>query len=50
MLGTMSDTPLVLPHLFSRGERLFADKTIVTATPAGLERTTYGAWRLECQG
>ena len=44
MLGTMSDAPLVLPHLFSRGERLFADKTIVTATPAGLERTTYGAW------
>ncbi len=44
MLGSMSDTPLALPHLFGRAERLFPAKTIVTATPAGRERTTYGAW------
>ena len=44
MLGSMSHVPLALPHLFSRAERLFPDKPIVTATPAGRERTTYGAW------
>ena len=39
MLGSMSDTPLALPHLFSRAERLFPTKTIVTATPSGTLRT-----------
>ena len=44
MRGLMSDFPLSLPHVFGRAEKLFAEKTIVTATPAGLERTTYGEW------
>ncbi len=44
MRGLMSDTPLTLSHVFGRAERLFPSKTITTATAAGLERTTYGAW------
>jgi fatty-acyl-CoA synthase len=44
MDGLMMDTPLSLIHLFDRAERLFSDKTIVTATPTGRERLTYGAW------
>src|SRR5690349_10564935 len=44
MQGLMQDTPLTLPHLFERAERLFFDKELVTATATGLERTTYGAW------
>ncbi|CAN5608757.1 long-chain-fatty-acid--CoA ligase [soil metagenome] len=44
MQGLMQDTPLVLPHLFNRAERLFASKEVVTATATGRERVTYGAW------
>jgi fatty-acyl-CoA synthase len=44
MQGLMSPYPLTLPHLFHRAERLFADKGIATATPGGMERTTYGEW------
>jgi fatty-acyl-CoA synthase len=44
MQGLMSSYPLTLPHLFHRAERLFADKRIATATPGGVERTTYGEW------
>jgi fatty-acyl-CoA synthase len=44
MQGLMSPYPLTLPHLFHRAERLFADKVIATATPHGIERTTYGEW------
>ena len=44
MQGLMSSYPLTLPHLFQRAERLFADKGIATATPRGIERTTYGEW------
>ena len=44
MRGLMSDHPLSLTHVFGRAERLFPAKEIVTATPAGRERTTYGAW------
>src|SRR3954471_12646937 len=40
----MSPYQLTLPHLFERGERLFAEKAVVTATPRGRERTTYGEW------
>jgi fatty-acyl-CoA synthase len=40
----MQDFPLTLPHFFERAERLFADKSIVTATASGRERTTYGDW------
>jgi fatty-acyl-CoA synthase len=42
--GLMQDVPLTLPHLFERAERLFADKEVVTATPTGRDRVTYGAW------
>jgi fatty-acyl-CoA synthase len=42
--GLMSPYQLTLPHLFDRAERLFADKTIATATRGGIERTTYGEW------
>ncbi|MET0909985.1 MAG: long-chain fatty acid--CoA ligase [Ilumatobacteraceae bacterium] len=40
----MQDTPLTIVHLFERAERYHRDKTITTATGAGRERTTYGAW------
>jgi fatty-acyl-CoA synthase len=40
----MTDYPLTLTHAFERAERLFAEKAVVTATPAGRERTTYGEW------
>src|SRR5918994_7854498 len=42
--GMMQDVPLTLPHLFERGERLFADKEVVTVTAAGRDRLTYGDW------
>ena len=35
MQGLMQDYPLTLPHLFSRAERLFFDKVVVTVTAAG---------------
>ena len=44
MHGLMQDVPLTLPHLFERAERLFADKEVVTATPTGRDRVTYGDW------
>ena len=44
MDGLMMDTPLSLVHLFDRGTRLFADKEVVTASPAGVQRVTYGEW------
>src|SRR5215210_8392899 len=44
MQGLMQDTQLTLPHLFTRAETLFKEKSIVTATATGVERTTYGQW------
>ena len=44
MQSTMQDYPLTITHLFERAEKYHADKTIVTATATGRERTTYGAW------
>jgi fatty-acyl-CoA synthase len=44
MQGTMQDYPLTLPPVFDRAERLYPDKTIVTGTATGRERTTYGEW------
>jgi fatty-acyl-CoA synthase len=44
MQGLMQDVPLTLVHFFDRAERLFPDKTIVTATGTGRHRTTYGEW------
>jgi fatty-acyl-CoA synthase len=40
----MTDYPLTLTHAFERTEKLFAEKTIVTASPGGTETTTYGDW------
>ena len=44
MDGLMMDTPLSLTHLFDRATRLFADKQVLTATPTGIQRITYGEW------
>src|SRR5215218_3198666 len=44
MQGQMQSYPLTLVHPFERAERLFADKPIVSATPSGVQRTTYGEW------
>ena len=44
MQGLMQNTPLTIVHLFDRAERYHRDKTIVTATAGGRERTTYGDW------
>jgi fatty-acyl-CoA synthase len=44
MQGQMQSYPLTLVHPFERAERLFADKPIVSATPTGIRRTTYGQW------
>ncbi len=43
----MQDAPLVLTHFFDRAERLFFDKELVTASPAGRRRSTYGDWAAE---
>ncbi|HSJ92066.1 MAG TPA: long-chain fatty acid--CoA ligase [Ilumatobacter sp.] len=44
MKGLMQDVPLTITHLFDRAERYHGHKTIVTATGAGRERTTYADW------
>ncbi|MEO8364154.1 MAG: long-chain fatty acid--CoA ligase [Ilumatobacteraceae bacterium] len=44
MKGLMQETPLTLVHLFERAEKYHRDKSIVTATATGRERTTYGDW------
>lgn len=40
----MQDVPLTITHLFDRAEKYFGNKEIITATGAGLERTTYAEW------
>ena len=44
MDGLMMDVPLSLTHIFNRAERLFPEKEVVTATPTGRERVSYGQW------
>jgi len=44
MQGLMQLTQLAMPHFFERAERYFPGKEIVTNTPQGIERTTYGEW------
>ncbi|MEE1564844.1 MAG: long-chain fatty acid--CoA ligase, partial [Acidimicrobiales bacterium] len=44
MDGLMMDTPLSLVHLFDRATKLHASKEIVTASPAGRSRLSYGEW------
>jgi fatty-acyl-CoA synthase len=43
-VSTMGDYPLTLQHTVSRAARLFARRTIVTNTPEGPVRMTYGDW------
>jgi fatty-acyl-CoA synthase len=44
MDGLMQDVPLTITHLFDRAEKYFGHKEIITATPQGVERTTYAQW------
>jgi fatty-acyl-CoA synthase len=44
MQGLMQATQLTMPHMFERAEKYFRDKEIVTATPTGVQRATYGEW------
>ena len=44
MQGLMQDVPLTIPHIFDRAEKYFDHKEIVTASGAGIERTTYADW------
>ena len=44
MRGLMQDVPLSVTHLFERAERLFPRKHVITNTPHGCERRTYGEW------
>jgi fatty-acyl-CoA synthase len=44
MQGLMQHYPLTLPPILDRAERMFADRTLVTGTATGIERTTYGEW------
>ena len=41
MQGLMQEMPLTLGGIFRRAETLWPTKQLVTAGPAGLERTTY---------
>ena len=44
MQGLMQDVPLSLDLIFRRAEQFWAHRSLVTATPAGIERTTLGQW------
>ena len=44
MQGLMQPTPLTLDTVFNRAESLWSTKTLVTSTPAGLERIDYRTW------
>ena len=44
MDGLMMKTPLSMTTMFDRAEQLFPKKEVVTATPTGKQRMTYGAW------
>ncbi len=44
MQGLMQEMPLTLGGIFRRAEILWPTKQLVTAGPAGVDRTTYGAW------
>ena len=44
MKGLMQPTQLTINYLFDRAEKYHPDKSIITATATGIERTTYGVW------
>jgi fatty-acyl-CoA synthase len=43
VIGLMQDRPLALPPLVDRAAEMLAHKSVVTATPTGEVRTTWGA-------
>ena len=44
MQGMMQAGPLTLDVIFRRAETLWPSKQLLTATPSGVERGTYGSW------
>ncbi|MGI8723635.1 MAG: long-chain fatty acid--CoA ligase [Geodermatophilaceae bacterium] len=40
----MQDYPLTVVRIFDRAEQLFADKSVITSTAAGIQARTYGVW------
>ena len=40
----MQQTPLTLPMIFRRAERLYGNKLIITSSPSGRVRTPYAEW------
>ena len=40
----MQEIPLTLGSIFRRAETLWRTKSLSTARPAGIERTTYAEW------
>ncbi len=44
MQGLMQEYPLTMMMVFRRAEQLWPTKRLATATPGGMERTTYGEW------
>ena len=44
MQGLMQTGPLTLDAIFRRAETLWPSKRLLTATPGGVERSSYGAW------
>src|SRR3954447_25147632 len=44
MRGLMQETPLTLPSVFERAEKMFGGKTITTSYGGDLRRTSYADW------
>ncbi len=44
MKGLMQDVPLTLDRIFGRAETVWRTKRLASATPAGIERVSFGAW------
>jgi fatty-acyl-CoA synthase len=44
MQGLMQDVPLTLDRIFSRAETVWRGKRLSGATPAGIERVSFGEW------
>ncbi len=44
MQGLMQDYPLTIVRIFDRAEKLFPDKSVITATATGIVERTYAEW------
>ena len=44
MQGLMQDVPLSLDFIFNRAEQFWPGRRLLTATPTGVEESTYGSW------